>query len=82
MLASVTSREIAEWRAYERLNGPIGSSAYQEEALASMHEMLQHLARILIAQNVEDEDDIPDISHYPRPFEFMQPPETPEDQGG
>lgn len=71
MLRSVTSRELAEWRAYEFVNGPVGPQ-YEQEALASIHEMLQQVARLLVAQNAKDEDDIPAIVRYPRPFDVFR----------
>lgn len=80
MLESLSSTEIVEWRAYETLNGPVGSGAYEQEALASIQEMLQHVARILIAANADEDSKIPEMVHYPRPFEFMQPPSEEESQ--
>lgn len=71
MLRSVTSVELTEWRAYEYLNGPLGPG-YEQNALAEIHEMLQNVCRLLVAQNVEDEDDIPDVEHYPRPHEVFK----------
>lgn len=52
--------------AYEIANGPIGGR-YSEEALASIQEQLQHVCRVLIAQGVEDDDEIPKLKPYPRP---------------
>lgn len=52
--------------AYEVANGPIGGR-YSEEALASIQEQLQHVCRVLIAQSVEDGDEIPELKPYPRP---------------
>lgn len=74
MLASLNSREISEWRAYELTNGPVGAQ-YEQNALAEIHEMLQQLARILIAQHANDQDDIPSIQHFPRPNELSVMPE-------
>lgn len=72
MLASLTSREIAEWRAYELLNGPVGPS-YEQNALASIHEMVQQLCRIMISVNSEEgSSGVPDIIRYPRPDEFLR----------
>lgn len=66
MLARVTSRELAELKAYELFNGPIGKDEYTHDVLAAIHEQLQQIGRLLIAQNASDEDEIPDIAHYPR----------------
>lgn len=71
MLRSVTSVELAEWRAYEQLNGPTGPQ-YEQQALAEIQEMLQHVCRLLVAQSAEDEDDIPAVQHYPRPNELYK----------
>jgi len=74
MLRSLSSVEIAEWRAYELLNGPLGSS-YEQNALASIHEMVQQLCRVMIAVNSEDSSGVPDIVRYPRPDDFLREPE-------
>ncbi|WP_432001233.1 hypothetical protein [Streptomyces sioyaensis] len=42
VLASVTSRELAEWVAYERAYGPI-DLMWTNETLAQIHELLQNL---------------------------------------
>jgi hypothetical protein len=61
-----TSKELAELRAYEMVYGSIGQS-FEREALASIHEALQHIARILIAANSEEGAQLPEIIEYPRP---------------
>lgn len=71
MLGSVSSRELTELRAYEMVNGPIGSQ-YSEEILGDIHEQLQNLGRLLIAQTAEDADDIPPVHRYPRPWEVWE----------
>ena len=71
MLESVTSQELAELRAYEIVNGPIGSTEYADEALASIHEVLQQIARLLMAQSADDEDDIPPLVRFPRPTDIF-----------
>jgi hypothetical protein len=79
LLESVTSQELAELRAYEIVNGPIGSTQYADEALASIHELLQQIARLLMAQNAEDEDDIPPLVPYPRPADIFTLQEDDDD---
>lgn len=64
-MESTTSTELAELRAYELVNGPIGSQ-YSDDALAAIHEQLQQVCRLLVAQNAEDEDDIPQFHPFPR----------------
>lgn len=71
MLRSVTSEELSEWRAYERLNGALGPS-YSQEVLAAIHEMLQSIGRTLVAANTDDEDKVPEFREYPRPAVYMQ----------
>lgn len=70
MLACHSSTALTELRAYEMKNGPIGSQ-YEREALAAIHEQLQRLVSTLISVNVEDEDDVPPIVHFPRPHEIF-----------
>lgn len=67
----MTSQEIAELQAYELKNGPIGGQ-YSEGLLANIHEMLQQIARILVAQNVEDASDVPKLQRYPRPQDVVE----------
>jgi hypothetical protein len=69
LLERTTSQELSELRAYETVNGPIGPQ-YVESVLAAIQEQLQEVCRLLIAQGVEDEDDVPDLHHYPRPYEL------------
>lgn len=47
-----TSRELAEWAAYEREYGAI-DSGYQDEALAQIHELLQAIYHITCQANSE-----------------------------
>lgn len=70
-MESVDSRQLAEWQAYELVNGRIGGH-FTEDALAAIHEMLQQIARILIAQNIEHKEDIPDLTKYPRPQDALE----------
>jgi hypothetical protein len=70
LLATHTSAELTELRAYERKNGPIGAQ-YMEEALAAIHEQIQRVVSAIVAGNVKDEDDIPEVVHFPRPYEVF-----------
>lgn len=76
MLETVTSEELAELRAYERINGPIGPH-YMQEVLAAMHEQLQRIVSTVVAVNTpeKDEDNIPEVLRYPRPPEVFNPRE-------
>lgn len=71
LLASVTSRDLAELRAYELVNGPIDSQ-YSDDLLAAIHEQLQQVCRLLIAQGADEDDDIPDVHRYPRTYEMFE----------
>lgn len=72
-LASHTSREIAELRAYDQLH-PIGPE-YEREALANIYDQLQIVVLAIAAsagaekQTLENRDGTPKIQRYPRPAE-------------
>lgn len=69
MIASMSSRELAEWIAYERATGPLGPQ-WRDEAAAALHEQLQ----VLCAISAEDYDRNP----YPRPHETYIPEDDDE----
>ena len=71
MLAVVSSRELAEWEAYERAYGPIGKR-YSEEALANIADTLAILLRHYGEQF--DENPVPVPRKYPRPDEWFKAP--------
>lgn len=73
------SRQLAEFQAYEMVNGPIGSRL-ENEQLADIHEMLQQIARILISQNAEHSEDIPKVQRYPRPHDVFDAFDEGEDE--
>lgn len=54
MLAAVSSRELSEWLAYERLTGPLGSSR---------HDQLTAMLAAVVANTARDP------KARPRPFE-------------
>lgn len=64
LLKRISSREIAEWEAYEAVAGPLGHE-YSDEMLASIHEQLQTLNR-LTGANFED-NPMPEPTKVPRP---------------
>ncbi|MGW6790063.1 hypothetical protein [Streptomyces chartreusis] len=71
-----TSREIAEWQAYERYAGPI-DRGYDREVLAAIHEQLQMMNRLIGAAHFTDpkknkENPVPEPERYPRPHEMFQ----------
>lgn len=75
VLARHTSRQLAEWEAYERFAGPIDRS-YDREALAGIHEQLQYMNRLLGAAHFTDKKNpnnpVPEPEHYPRPHELYK----------
>lgn len=75
VLARHTSRELAEWAAYERFAGPI-DPGYEREALAAIHEQLQYMNRLLGAAHFTDKKNpnnpAPEPEHYPRPRELFE----------
>lgn len=74
----MSSADLTEWRAYEIINGPVGPQ-YEREALASIHEILQNVCRLLVAQNSKETDDIPDVVRYPRPHKYRFETEAEEE---
>jgi hypothetical protein len=71
MLSCVGANELAEYRAYEYLNGPIGP-AYEQQTLAAIHEQLQLIVMTLRQANAKDPDDVPGVVLYPRPNEVYK----------
>src|SRR3954471_14457745 len=69
LLATHTSKDLAEWRAFEYLNG--FEDVWTQEALSDIHEQIQNVAHVIGAQNAEDEDDnpVPVPRRYPRRYE-------------
>lgn len=54
LLATHTSRDLAEWRAFEYLNGFV--DPWQQEALSDIHEQLQLLAFLAGVEFAEEDD--------------------------
>lgn len=74
MLARMTSRQLSEWMAFEKADGPIGGQ-YEQEVLASIHEQLQAIAHLLGAAHFTDKEHpdnpVPEPIRYPRPDEVF-----------
>jgi hypothetical protein len=71
------SKEIGEWRAYERHSGPLGS-AWLSEVVGGIHEQLQLLNRLTGQAHFTDKQNtdskVPQPKHFPRPYEvFVKP---------
>jgi hypothetical protein len=62
-LDNLSSTELAEWMAYEKVAGPVGDM-YTHEALASIQEHLQLLLK------VQTGEEGPDVHRFPRPYEL------------
>ena len=75
MLGRMTSKELAEWEAFEIVNGPLGTS-YSDDMLAAVHEQLQGLMRLTGAQF--EENPAPPVKHVKRPYELSLPEEAEE----
>jgi hypothetical protein len=72
MLHSMDSMEYAQWRAFERANGPINGE-WDSSALAAIQEQLQQLSYLLGQAHFTDKTHkrgpIPKPERYPRPNE-------------
>lgn len=82
MLATVKSRELTKWAAFEREYGPLGQE-YTSEVLASIQEELQFIAHILGAAHLADEgkkNPIPAPKRIPRPHELADMPAPQQEQ--
>lgn len=66
----MSSRELAEWKAYERVSGPLGTSWFAD-VIAGLHEQLQGIAYLLSQANFTDKNHrtgpVPQPKDYPRP---------------
>jgi hypothetical protein len=81
MLGQITSRQLTEWAAYEKVSGPL-DRRYDQEALANIQEQLQYANYLLGAAHFTDKDN-PD-NPVPEPVRFARPedafaPEVEED---
>lgn len=70
LLTTHTSYQLAEWRAYDRVNGLVDPQLF--ELLAGIHEQTQLTNHILGAAHLTGEDEenpIPQPTRFPRPGE-------------
>lgn len=80
MLTRMTSRDVAEWRAFEIVNGPV-DSGWRDDVLAAIHEQLQQISHLTGAAHFTDEDNdnpVPTPERYPRPGRPEEPVEEEE----
>lgn len=73
MLEHVDARELGEWRAYEVVHGPVDGQ-WRDEAMASMHEVLQGLRYFAGAHFAKkgSKNPAPDPYSYPRPSQMYE----------
>lgn len=68
----MSAAELAEWKAYERHAGPLGT-AWRDELLGQMHEQIQQLNFLFSQANFTDKNHkkgpVPKPERYPRPHE-------------
>lgn len=64
------SYELAQWRAFEKRNGPLGS-VYSDDMLANIHEQLQAVQFILGRMSAGDESPVPQPHKVRRPNEVF-----------
>lgn len=73
-MGRISSRELTEWMAFEREEGPIGPR-WRDEMLAAIHEQLQRLSHLQGAAHFTDKkhrkNPVPSPKHYPRPHEIF-----------
>lgn len=69
MLERLDSRELSEWKAFERAFGPVGNE-YRDEALASIQETSYFHAYVSGAQY--EENPVPEPKPYLRPPEWFE----------
>lgn len=78
LLRKISSRELTEWAAFERINGPLGSQ-YGDDMLANIHEQLQAV-QYIVGKMAAGEDSIVPLPHrMPRPSEVFAPDRVPDD---
>lgn len=73
MLGSMSSHELAEWQAYERVAGPLDGT-WRDETLSSLHELIQQLNHLLGAAHFTDKkhknNPVPEPERWIRPYEM------------
>lgn len=69
LLRNMSSKEVSEWQAFERVNGPLGT-AYSDEMLAAILEQLQFVAKLIGGQYKPNP--APDPHDVPRPAQLYE----------
>jgi hypothetical protein len=77
MLTKVSSYELSQWMAFEKINGPLGAQ-YSDDMLASIHEQLQAIQFILGRMSAGKESPVPPPHRLRRPHEVMRTPPEPD----
>lgn len=73
MLAECSSRQLAEWRAFERVDGFLGDD-WNQEVAAGIHEQLQLIAYLMGAQMAgrRKKNPVNKPSRFPRAAEMLK----------
>lgn len=75
MLGAMSSRQVSEYMAYERIHGPIGDG-WLHETISQMHEQLQSINYLLSQAHFTDKQHkkgpIPEPKRHPRPWEIFE----------
>lgn len=72
LLTRVSSYELTQWMAFERVNGPLGRQ-YSEDMLANIHEQLQAIQFILGRMSAGEDSPVPAPHRMLRPHEVLMP---------
>lgn len=70
LLSKISSYELSEWMAFERVNGPLGQQ-YSDDMLANVHEQLQAIQFILGRMSAGEESPVPAPHRVLRPHEVL-----------
>lgn len=68
MLSRISARELSEWTAYEKSNGPLGHQ-YSDDMLAQINYAIQ--ANTYVTGYQFEPNPAPEPKHVPRPHEVM-----------
>lgn len=70
LLNKMSSYELTEWMAFERVNGPLGQQ-YSDDMSANIHEQLQAIQFILGRMSAGEESPVPAPHRVLRPHEVL-----------
>lgn len=70
LLNKVSSYELSQWMAFEKVNGPLGQQ-YSDDMSANIHEQLQAIQFILGRMSAGEESPVPPPHRVLRPHEVL-----------